>query len=77
MLSSRDSEADRVAALETGAFDYITKPFSPRELVARVKVILRRVQGGVKQSGVIRAQDLAIDTPVSYTHLTLPTSDLV
>jgi two-component system catabolic regulation response regulator CreB len=42
VLSSRDSEADRVAALETGADDYVTKPFSPREIVARVRAILRR-----------------------------------
>ncbi|WP_437309857.1 winged helix-turn-helix domain-containing protein [Sorangium sp. So ce388] len=42
VLSSRDSEADRVAALETGADDYVTKPFSPREIVARVRAVLRR-----------------------------------
>ncbi len=45
VLSSRDSEADRVVALETGADDYVTKPFSPREVVARVRAVLRRVQG--------------------------------
>ena len=43
VLSSRDGEADRVAALETGADDYVTKPFSPREVVARVRAVLRRV----------------------------------
>jgi DNA-binding response OmpR family regulator len=43
VLSSRESEADRVAALETGADDYVTKPFSPREVVARVRAVLRRV----------------------------------
>jgi len=42
VLSSRDDEADRVAALETGADDYVTKPFSPREMVARVRAVLRR-----------------------------------
>jgi len=43
VLSSRDGEADRVAALESGADDYVTKPFSPREVVARVRAVLRRV----------------------------------
>ncbi len=45
VLSSRDGEADRVAALETGADDYVTKPFSPREIVARVRAVLRRAGG--------------------------------
>ncbi len=44
VLSSRDDEADRVAALETGSDDYVTKPFSPREVVARVRAVLRRAQ---------------------------------
>src|SRR5438105_3883823 len=44
VLSSRDGEADRVAALESGADDYVTKPFSPREVVARVRAVLRRLQ---------------------------------
>ncbi len=44
VLSSRDDEADRVAALEMGADDYVTKPFSPREVVARVRAVLRRAQ---------------------------------
>jgi DNA-binding response OmpR family regulator len=43
VLSSRDGEVDRVTALETGADDYVTKPFSPREVVARVRAVLRRV----------------------------------
>jgi len=42
VLSSRDEEADRVAALEAGSDDYVTKPFSPREVVARVRAVLRR-----------------------------------
>jgi two-component system catabolic regulation response regulator CreB len=44
VLSSRDGEADRVAALESGADDYVTKPFSPREVVARARAVLRRMQ---------------------------------
>lgn len=43
VLSSRDAESDRVSALETGADDYVTKPFSPREVVARVRAVLRRL----------------------------------
>jgi DNA-binding response OmpR family regulator len=45
MLTARDDEIDRVLGLEMGADDYVTKPFSPRELVARVRAILRRVEG--------------------------------
>jgi DNA-binding response OmpR family regulator len=51
VLSSRDSEADRVAALETGADDYVTKPFSPREIVARVRAVLRRAAKAAATSG--------------------------
>ncbi|MCC6556316.1 MAG: winged helix-turn-helix domain-containing protein [Polyangiaceae bacterium] len=51
VLSSRDGEADRVAALETGADDYVTKPFSPREVVARVRAVLRRAAGRAPGAG--------------------------
>ena len=47
MLTARGSEEDRVAGLELGADDYLAKPFSPRELAARVKAVLRRAAGGV------------------------------
>jgi DNA-binding response OmpR family regulator len=46
MLTARDEEPDRVAGLEVGADDYVTKPFSPRELAARIKAVLRRADGG-------------------------------
>jgi two-component system catabolic regulation response regulator CreB len=55
VLSSRDGEADRVAALETGADDYVTKPFSPREIVARVRAVLRRTSA---QSAAAEPRDL-------------------
>ena len=50
MLTARDGEIDRVLGLELGADDYVTKPFSPRELVARVKAILRRADGPPKEA---------------------------
>lgn len=61
MLTARSEEADRLIGLELGADDYIVKPFSPRELVARVRTVLRRVQGGVRTPGIIRAGDLELD----------------
>lgn len=63
MLTARTEEFDRVLALELGADDYLTKPFSTRELVARVKAILRRVSPQVKQeqSNVVMAGPLIID----------------
>src|SRR5689334_5598170 len=51
VLSSRDGEADRVAALETGADDYVNKPFSPREIVARVRAVLRRATPAQRATG--------------------------
>ncbi len=61
MLTARVEETDRLIGLELGADDYIGKPFSPRELVARVRAVLRRVQGSVQSSGLLRVADLEID----------------
>jgi len=60
MLTARVEETDRLIGLELGADDYISKPFSPRELVARVRTVLRRAQGAVQQPGILRAADLEI-----------------
>jgi two-component system alkaline phosphatase synthesis response regulator PhoP len=62
MLTARVEESDRLRGLELGADDYITKPFSPRELVARVKAVLRRTESSAMGGSVVRLGDLSIDT---------------
>jgi len=61
MLTARVQETDRIVGLELGADDYVTKPFSPRELVARVRAVLRRTQPTASSGALIRAGDLIID----------------
>jgi DNA-binding response OmpR family regulator len=61
ILTARDEEADRVIGLELGADDYVTKPFSPRELVARVRAVLRRVDPAPSDPQLIEVGQLCID----------------
>ena len=63
MLTARVDESDKLIGLELGADDYLTKPFSPRELVARVRAVFRRIDIGPGQSDVIRALDVTLDVP--------------
>lgn len=61
MLTARDEETDRLIGLELGADDYVSKPFSPREIVARAKAVLRRTQREVVQSEPVKIGELKID----------------
>jgi len=66
MLTARDAVADRVRGLETGADDYLVKPFAPEELVARIKALLRRTQE--EQQEVLRYADVELDTGTRIAH---------
>src|SRR6266702_2003416 len=64
MLTARSEESDKLVGLELGADDYLTKPFSPKELVARVRTVLRRAEGSKRQSELIRVgADVSLDVP--------------
>jgi two-component system alkaline phosphatase synthesis response regulator PhoP len=63
MLTARTEESDRIVGLELGADDYVTKPFSPKELVARIRAVLRRADATVGAAEVVRAGPVTIDIP--------------
>jgi DNA-binding response OmpR family regulator len=62
MLTARDDETDKIVGLELGADDYVTKPFSPRELTARVRAVLRRETRDT-EADLIRVNELVLDVP--------------
>ena len=63
MLTARGEESDRIVGLELGADDYLVKPFSPKELVARVRAVLRRTNGTAVGAEVVRAAGVEVDLP--------------
>jgi len=69
MLTARTDEADKLIGLELGADDYVVKPFSPREVVARVRAVLRRVESTGVESPLIRAGNLEIDVTAHRAEL--------
>jgi DNA-binding response OmpR family regulator len=69
MLTARKEDIDKIVGLEMGADDYLTKPFNPRELVARIRAILRRFQTGQQDAEIVELGDLRIDIARHETYL--------
>lgn len=69
MLTARGEDVDRIVGLELGADDYMVKPFNPRELVARVKAVLRRSEGAASGTKVLQLADLEIDRHRREAHV--------
>jgi DNA-binding response OmpR family regulator len=67
LLTARLEESDKVLGLELGADDYVTKPFSLRELTARIRAVLRRAAGKAPQAQILRAADIVLDVPGRVT----------
>jgi len=63
VVTARGEESDRIVGLELGADDYVVKPFSPKELVARVRALLRRAEAKPEAEEILRANDVVIDVP--------------
>jgi two-component system phosphate regulon response regulator PhoB len=63
LLTAKSSEEDRLAGLEAGGDDYVTKPFSPRELIARIRAVLRRAPSGPAPQEIFHIGDLIVDVP--------------
>lgn len=68
MLTARDETTDKIVGLELGADDYVTKPFDPKELVSRVRAVLRRYEGKIESKSVINLSDLSIDVEKRLVH---------
>jgi two-component system OmpR family response regulator len=68
MLTARDDTTDKIIGLELGADDYVTKPFDPKEIISRVRAVLRRSEGKTVSRAVLKAGEVTIDTEKRLVH---------